>query len=112
MTPGHGEATGMATSRVAWIVSASLAAGAACGWTVAAGRPARLMASGGDRHGASAVQTGMITETKDRQGKTLATQDALYVLNYSNGLLLAAVPSYQHHTGTVPDLPDAPKVVT
>jgi hypothetical protein len=87
------ESMDMASTRVGGLVVLSLAAGVAAGW--GASGSARLRAAASDRNGTSAVQTGMVTETRDRQGKTLATQDGLYVLNYSNGLLLAAVPSYQ-----------------
>ncbi|GIW86966.1 MAG: hypothetical protein KatS3mg108_1290 [Isosphaeraceae bacterium] len=82
----------------------ALAVGLASGWVVATTAP--LRASAADRNGASVVQTGVVTEIRDRQGKTLATRDGLYILNYSNGLLLAAVPDFQQVGSTTRVLSD------
>ncbi len=102
------ESIGMNTSRdrVGMLAVAVACGTFVVGWMLVGGRGDRVLASAGDRNGASIVQTGMITEVRDRQGKTLATQDGLYILNYSNGLLLAAVPSYQQISGSIRILSD------
>lgn len=88
----------MNTPRVSWPVCAACLLGVVLGWTAGSSQPARLRAGNTDRWNDRIVTTGAISQVKDKQGN-LTTQDAYYTLNYSNGMLLAAVPAYQQ-TGT------------
>lgn len=69
----------------------------ALGWALGAAPHARLTAGGTDRWNDRVVLTGPISVEQDRQGKFYPVE-ALYVLNYSNGLLLAAVPRLEGST--------------
>lgn len=74
--------------------------GLATGWAVGTAGAPRLAARGSDRWNDRVVTTGTAVVEKDRQGQRL-TQDGLYVLNYSNGLLLAALPAYEQTPSSV-----------
>jgi hypothetical protein len=84
----------MDTARRRWIFAAGFCAAMALGWALGAAPGARLSAGGADRWNDRVVLTGPISLERDRQGPFYPV-DALYVLNYSNGLLLAAVPSFE-----------------
>ena len=64
------------------------------GWLVGSSRPSVLIASGTDRWNERVMLTGPVTVERDQKG-SLWAQDAVYILNKSNGLLLAAVPDYK-----------------
>lgn len=56
------------------------------------GTPKRLIAGAGEHPDASSVTTGAIGIEVDQTNNTTYTKDAIYVLNYSKGRLLAAIP--------------------
>lgn len=83
----------------AWL-AVILVVGLAAGWGMGTLRTPRLNAGGSDRWNDRIVTTGTCLVEKDRQG-TRVTQDAVYVLNYSSGLLLAAVPAYEQSPSAI-----------
>lgn len=58
-----------------------------------ASTPAPLRASGHDRAGESIVVTGTISKMSDGKQQTQFEQEAIYLLDYKTGRLLASVPS-------------------
>ncbi|WP_165226309.1 hypothetical protein [Aquisphaera insulae] len=69
------------------------------GWGMATFRPVPLRASGGDRTGESIVTTGPILIRYDETNKIQVPTEALYLLDYKAGRLVATVPAL-HQTGT------------
>ncbi len=65
------------------------------GWGLASFRPAPVLASAGDRSGEAIVTTGPVLIRWDESAKSALPIDALYVLDYKGGRLLATVPTYQ-----------------
>ena len=57
-------------------------------------RPAPLRAGAGDRSGESIVATGPVLVRYDEATKSPIPLDALYILDYKGGRLLATVPTY------------------
>lgn len=87
----------MKTQRTRVFFTAGFLAALALGWTLGA-VPARSTPIGGsDRWNDRVVLTGAISREQDRKG-AYHDVEALYVLNYSNGLLLAAVPMIETTT--------------
>jgi hypothetical protein len=82
-----------------WML-ATLALGLSAGWLVSTSATPRLKAGGSDRWNDRVVTTGTAIVERDRQGQRI-TQDGLYVLNYSNGLLLAALPAYEQSSTAI-----------
>lgn len=82
-----------------WLV-ATLVVGMAVGWVAATSATRKLQAGGSDRWNERVITTGTAIVERDRQGQRL-TQDGLYVLNYNNGLLLAALPAYEQSPSSV-----------
>jgi hypothetical protein len=68
--------------------------GVALGWAISSLRPAPLRAGTGDRSGRSIVATGPVLVQYDGV-KSPIPLDAVYVLDYETGRLLATVPTYQ-----------------
>jgi hypothetical protein len=65
------------------------------GWGLACFRPVPLHAGAGDRSGEAIVTTGPVLIRWDESAKSAVPIDALYLLDYKGGRLLATVPSYQ-----------------
>jgi hypothetical protein len=65
----------------------------------------RLAAAGGDRWNERAVTTGVVSVQRDKGG-AVWNEEALYVLNKSKGLLLAAVPDYKQSVNSMKILSD------
>jgi hypothetical protein len=85
----------MTPARTTVAKSFLLVVGMFLGWIIAGGRTPTLFAHGGDRRGESALLTGPISTEHNERLKVQITNDAIYYLNYSKGLLLTAVPSSQ-----------------
>ncbi|QEH37780.1 hypothetical protein OJF2_63710 [Aquisphaera giovannonii] len=77
---------------------AVLLVGLLMGWGMSSLRPASLHAGGGDRSGESIVATGPILVRYDETNKIQVPTEALYLLDYRSGRLVATVPAL-HQTG-------------
>jgi hypothetical protein len=84
----------MLTIRRKLLFGSGFALAMALGWLLGAVPVARLAAGGADRWNDRVVITGSIANERDKQGGFIPVE-ALYVLNYNKGLLLAAVPSFE-----------------
>jgi hypothetical protein len=69
------------------------------GWGLAHTPNPRLWAGGGDRSGESIVATGPILIRYDEGNKVQIPLEALYILDYKGGRLLATVPSLHQTAG-------------
>jgi hypothetical protein len=78
----------------------ALLMGVALGWALSSLRPAPLRAGAGDRSGESIVATGAVLVRYDEGAKAPIPLDAVYLLDYKAGRLLATVPSYQQTTSS------------
>lgn len=83
----------------------ALALGLVVGWATGSARLPRLQARMADRWEDRVLTTGVIAFEKNKQNMQVA-QDAVYYLNYNNGLLLAAVPSYRQTSAGIEILSD------
>jgi hypothetical protein len=77
-----------------------LIVGILMGWGLASCRPPSLQASAGDRSGEAIVATGPVLIRWDESAKSAVPTDAVYLLDYKGGRLLATVPTFQQTTGT------------
>lgn len=82
----------MLTRRPRLAAGLALMTGLGLGWMLGTGRAPRLHAGGADRWGERIVATGPILVEPNGQ-KMPVPRDAIYYLNYHNGLLLATVPT-------------------
>jgi len=73
----------------------ALLIGVALGWALSSLRPAPLRAGAGDRSGESIVATGAVLVRYDEGAKAPIPLDAVYLLDYKAGRLLATIPTYQ-----------------
>lgn len=80
-------------------VVAGLVVGLSLGWTLFREGSPRLMATGGDRWADSILATGQLSLRYHDGLKVQVAQDAIYLLDYKTGRLMASVPSNQT-TGT------------
>jgi hypothetical protein len=78
----------------------ALVIGVVLGWVLAVMRPAPLRAGGGDRSGESAVATGPVFVRYDEGAKAAIPLDAVYVLDYKGGRLLATIPIFRQSTSS------------
>jgi hypothetical protein len=86
-------------------VGLALAVGLALGWATGPARSPLLFASGADRWQDRVLASGPISVETNKM-KMQVTQDAVYYLNYHNGLLLASVPTYRQTPGGAEILTD------
>jgi hypothetical protein len=84
----------------------ALVAGVGLGWLLATVRPAPVHASAGDRAGESIVATGPVLVQFDDSTRSPIPLDALYLLDYKGGRLLATIPTYRQ-TGSGTQLIDS-----
>lgn len=78
-----------------WALGIGCTAAIGFGWFLAGAVPVpRVRAGGADRWNDRVVLTGSIARERDRQGAFVPVE-AMYILNYNNGLLLATVPSFE-----------------
>lgn len=90
----------MIPSQRRWTAGLTLAVGIALGWALATARTPRLvLASGADRWGDRIVATGPIGIEMNPLTKAAIPQEAIYYLNFSQGRLLAAIPTYRQTPG-------------
>src|SRR3954447_7099168 len=90
-----------------WTAGLALAIGISLGWALATGRSLRpVLAGGADRWGDRTVVTGPIGIEMNPLTKAAIPQDAIYYLNYSQGRLLATIPTYRQSAGQVEMLGD------
>jgi hypothetical protein len=82
-----------------------LMTGVLLGWVVASLRPAPARASAGDRAGECIVATGPVLIQYDDVARAPIPIDALYLLDYKGGRLLATIPTYRQ-TGAATHLID------
>lgn len=78
----------------------ALAVGLIVGTIVSGSRAPRLFAGGGDRSGDSIVATGPVTIGYDEGMKVQIPHEAVYLLDYKGGRLLATIPSYRKGIGS------------
>jgi hypothetical protein len=69
--------------------------GVAMGWAASSVRPTPLRAGSGDRSGESIVATGPAIVRYDEAVKASIPLEAVYLLDYKAGRLLATIPTYQ-----------------
>jgi hypothetical protein len=79
--------------------AAVLLTGLIGGWCLSLVRPVRLHA-GGDRQGESILATGPVLVRYDEATKSPIALDALYILDYKAGRLLASLPTYRQSTSS------------
>jgi hypothetical protein len=75
-----------------------LLVGVVLGWVLSSVRPAPLRAGPGDRSGESIVTTGPVFISYDEGVKTAIPVEAVYMLDYKGGRLLATIPTYRQTT--------------
>ncbi len=83
----------------------AVVAGLALGWSLASARLPRLLADGTDRWNDRIVTSGPIAVERNKLNIQVA-QDAIYYLNYTNGRLLASVPTYKQTASGIEMLTD------
>jgi hypothetical protein len=76
-----------------------LLVGLAAGWSLSLVRPAPLRA-GGDRRGETIMATGPVMVRYDEATKAPIPLDALYILNFREGRLLASLPTFRQSTSS------------
>ena len=76
-----------------------LLVGLSAGWCLSLVRPVRLHA-GGDRQGETILTTGPVLVRYDEATKSPIALDALYILDYKAGRLLASLPTYRQSTSS------------
>jgi len=74
--------------------------GLTVGWSLSLIRPAALHAGAGDRLGETIMTTGPVLVLYDEATKSPIPLDAIYVLDYKAGRLLATVPTYRQSTSS------------
>ncbi|HMB07253.1 MAG TPA: hypothetical protein VKP69_26430 [Isosphaeraceae bacterium] len=74
--------------------------GLALGWGLARGPAPPLRAHGSDRSGESILTAGPVMIRYDEGMKIQVPQDALYLLDYKAGRLLATIPTMQQSVGS------------
>jgi hypothetical protein len=77
-----------------------LLVGLIVGWSLSLLRPAPLHAGAGDRQGETIVTTGPVLVSYDAGSKAPIPLDALYILDYKGGRLLATIPTYRQSTSS------------
>jgi hypothetical protein len=78
-----------------------LLVGMIVGWSLSLFRPTPLNAGSGDRLGESIVQTGPVMVRYDKATESSLPLDAVYILDYKGGRLVATLPTYhQSAAGT------------
>ena len=77
-----------------------LLVGVISGWSLSLVRPAPLHAGAGDRAGENIVTTGPVLMRYDDATKSPIPLDAVYILDYKGGRLVATVPTYRQSTGS------------
>jgi hypothetical protein len=96
----------MTTARVRISTVAALLIGLFAGWLMGSIRPAPIHAGAADRFGESILLTGPVITRIDEATKTAVPHDAVYLLDYKAGKLMATVPSVRQ-TGTTSQVMDA-----
>lgn len=81
-------------------VMLALAVGLIAGVVVGGGRAPQLIAAGGDRSGDSIVATGPVTIGYDEGLKVQIPHEAVYLLDYRGGKLLASIPTFRKGIGS------------
>jgi hypothetical protein len=76
----------------------ALVVGVVLGWALAGLRTAPLLAGAGDRSGESIVATGPVLVRYDEGAKAPIPYDAIYLLDYKAGRLLATIPTFRQTT--------------
>jgi hypothetical protein len=76
-----------------------LAVGVVAGVLLGGDRTPTLIAGGGDRSGDSIVTTGPVTIGYDEGMKVQIPQEAVYLLDYRGGRLVATIPSFRQGSG-------------
>lgn len=75
--------------------------GVVVGWSLSLFRPTPLNAGSGDRLGESIITTGPVLVRYDKATESSLPLDAIYVLDYKGGRLVASLPGYrQSSAGT------------
>jgi hypothetical protein len=77
-----------------------LLTGVIVGWSLSLLRPAPLHAGAGDRAGESIVTTGSLIVKYDKATESPSSLDAVYILDYKGGRLLATVPAFRQSTSS------------
>jgi hypothetical protein len=72
-----------------------LIVGVILGWSLSLFRPAPLYAGGGDRAGETIVTTGSVLVQYDNATQSPVSLDAVYILDYKGGRLIATVPTFR-----------------
>src|SRR5262249_27549871 len=77
-----------------------LLAGLIAGWCLSLVRPLTLHAGAGDRLGETILTTGPVLVRYDEATKSPIALDAVYILDYKGGRLLASLPTYRQSTSS------------
>jgi hypothetical protein len=77
-----------------------LLVGLIAGWSFSLARPATLRAGAGDRAGETIMATGPVLVRYDKATESSISLDALYILDYKGGRLLASLPTFRQSTGS------------
>jgi hypothetical protein len=75
----------------------ALIVGTFLGWALSSLHPRVIHASAGDRSGEAIVTTGPVLVRYDEGTKSPIPLDAIYVLDYKGGRLLATIPSFRQY---------------
>jgi hypothetical protein len=75
-----------------------LLVGVIVGWSLSLLRPAPLRAGAGDRSGETILTTGPVLVRFDDATKSPIALDALYILDYKGGRLVASLPTFRQST--------------
>ncbi len=75
-----------------------LLVGVIVGWSLSLLRPAPLHAGAGDRSGETILTTGPVLVRFDDATKSPIPLDALYILDFKSGRLLASLPTFRQST--------------
>jgi hypothetical protein len=77
-----------------------LLVGLIAGWSLSLVRPTPLHAGAGDRYEETILATGPVLVRYDEATKSPISLDALYLLDYRGGRLLASLPTYRQSTSS------------
>jgi hypothetical protein len=72
-----------------------LLVGVVVGWSLSLFRPRPLNAGSGDRLGESIITTGPVLVRYDKATESSLPLDAVYILDYKGGRLVASLPTYR-----------------
>jgi hypothetical protein len=72
-----------------------LLVGLIAGWSLSLFRPAPVRAGAGDRLGEAIITTGPVLVRYDKATESSISLDALYILDYKGGRLLASLPTFR-----------------